>query len=257
MAVEGVKGAADPSALVETRDLRKNFGKLEVLRGISTAVAPSAVLALIGPSGCGKSTFLRCLNRLEEPTGGEVLFQGASITGVTDMNALRRQIGMVFQRFNLFPHLTALENIALAPRQVLGLGRAEAEARARELLDRVFLHTKAAAYPSQLSGGQQQRVAIARALAMQPAVMLFDEPTSALDPELVGEVLAVIRDLAQDGMTMCIATHEMAFAEEVAHRVLFLDEGLIAEEGPPHEIFRAPKNERTREFLARVIGRGA
>jgi ABC-type polar amino acid transport system ATPase subunit len=246
-----------PNAVLETRDLRKSFGKLEVLRGISTAVAPSEVRALIGPSGCGKSTFLRCLNRLEEPTGGTVLFRGAPITGPgADVNALRRQIGMVFQRFNLFPHLTALENVALAPRQVLGLPRAEAEERARELLDRVFLEAKAEVYPSQLSGGQQQRVAIARALAMQPAVMLFDEPTSALDPELVGEVLAVIRDLAQDGMTMFIATHEMAFAEEVAHRVLFLDEGRIAEEGPPHEIFRAPRNERTREFLARVIGRG-
>ncbi len=244
-------------SLIETRELRKSFGKLAVLRGVSTAVAPSEVVALIGPSGCGKSTFLRCLNRLEEPSGGTVRFRGQVISGPeADVNGLRRQIGMVFQRFNLFPHLTALENVAVAPRQVLGLARGEAEARARDLLDQVFLAAKAGAYPAELSGGQQQRVAIARALAMQPAVMLFDEPTSALDPELVGEVLAVIRDLARDGMTMLIATHEMSFAEEVAHRVVFLDEGLIAEEGEPHAIFRAPKNERTREFLARVIGRG-
>jgi polar amino acid transport system ATP-binding protein len=229
-----------------------------VLRGISTAVAPSEVVALIGPSGGGKSTLLRCLNRLEEPTGGTVLFRGSPITGAgVDVNALRRQIGMVFQRFNLFPHLTALENVALAPQKVLGLSRDAAEARAMELLERVFLETKAGAYPAELSGGQQQRVAIARALAMQPAVMLFDEPTSSLDPELVGEVLAVIRGLAREGMTMCVATHEMAFAEEVAHRVLFLDGGLIAEEGTPREIFRAPKQERTREFLARVIGKGS
>jgi polar amino acid transport system ATP-binding protein len=244
--------------VIEARNLRKSFSKLEVLRGISVSVAPSEVVALIGPSGCGKSTLLRCLNRLEEPTGGTVSFRGSPVAGPgADLNALRRQIGMVFQRFNLFPHLTALENVALAPRQVLGLPREEAETRARALLDRVFLSAKASAYPAELSGGQQQRVAIARALAMQPAVMLFDEPTSALDPELVGEVLAVIGDLAREGMTMCVATHEMAFAEEVAHRVLFLDDGLIAEEGPPREIFHAPKNERTREFLARVIGRGA
>jgi polar amino acid transport system ATP-binding protein len=242
--------------VIETRDLRKSFGKLEVLRGISTAVAQSEVVALIGPSGCGKSTFLRCLNRLEEPSGGTVLFRGAPITGSgIELNALRQQIGMVFQRFHLFPHLTALENVALAPRKVLGLSRGEAEAKARELLERVFLAAKADVYPSELSGGQQQRVAIARALAMQPAVMLFDEPTSSLDPELVGEVLEVIADLARGGMTMCIATHEMGFAEEVAHRVLFMENGVIAEEGPPTEIFRAPKNERTREFLARVIGR--
>jgi ABC-type polar amino acid transport system ATPase subunit len=244
--------------VLEARELRKSFGKLEVLRGISTAVAPSEVVALIGPSGCGKSTLLRCLNRLEEPSGGAVLFRGAPITGPgVDVNALRRQIGMVFQRFNLFPHLTALENVALAPRKVLGLSREAAEARARDLLDQVFLAAKANAYPDELSGGQQQRVAIARALAMQPAVLLFDEPTSSLDPELVGEVLAVIGDLAREGMTMCVATHEMAFAEEVAHRVLFLDGGVIAEEGAPQEIFRAPKNDRTREFLARVIGKGA
>jgi ABC-type polar amino acid transport system ATPase subunit len=244
--------------VLETRELQKSFGRLPVLRGISTAVAPSEVVALIGPSGCGKSTFLRCLNRLEEPTGGQVWFQGAPITGAgIDLNSLRQQIGMVFQRFNLFPHLTALENVALAPRQVLRLPRPEAEARARQLLDRVFLSQKAGAYPAELSGGQQQRVAIARALAMQPKVMLFDEPTSSLDPELVGEVLAVIGDLARDGMTMYIATHEMSFAEEVAHRVLFLDDGRIAEEGVPQELFRAPKQERTREFLARVIGRAA
>ncbi len=242
--------------VIEARELRKSFGKLEVLRGITTAVAPSEVVALIGPSGGGKSTLLRCLNRLEEPSGGTVLFRGAPITGPgVDLNAIRRQIGMVFQRFNLFPHLTALENVALAPQTVLGLSRDAAEARAMELLDRVFLETKAGAYPAELSGGQQQRVAIARALAMQPAVMLFDEPTSSLDPELVGEVLAVIRDLALEGMTMCVATHEMAFAEEVAHRVMFLDGGLIAEEGAPREIFREPKQDRTREFLARVIGK--
>jgi ABC-type polar amino acid transport system ATPase subunit len=245
-----------PDALIEARELQKSFGKLEVLRNVSLAVAPSEVVALIGPSGGGKSTLLRCMNRLEEPTGGTILFRGQPITGPgVDLNALRRQIGMVFQRFNLFPHLTVLDNVALAPRNVLGLSRDEAEDRARELLDQVFLASKAEAYPGELSGGQQQRVAIARALAMQPAVMLFDEPTSSLDPELVGEVLAVIRDLAHEGMTMCVATHEMAFAEEVAHRVVFLDSGRIAEEGPPHVIFRAPKNDRTREFLARVIGK--
>jgi ABC-type polar amino acid transport system ATPase subunit len=242
--------------LLEIRDLHKSFGKLEVLRGISVDVRESEVLALIGPSGCGKSTLLRCVNRLEAPTSGRIRFRSADIAGsAAAINQLRREIGMVFQRFNLFPHLTALQNVTLAPRRVLGMPAAQAEREGMELLEQVHLGAKADNYPGELSGGQQQRVAIARALALRPTVMLFDEPTSALDPELVGEVLEVMRDLASEGRTMLIATHEMGFAREVAGRVLFLDGGLIAEEGPPEQIFQAPKQERTREFLTRVLQR--
>jgi polar amino acid transport system ATP-binding protein len=242
--------------LLEIRDLHKSFGKLEVLRGISVDVREREVLALIGPSGCGKSTLLRCVNRLEAPTSGSIRFRGTDIAGSAgEINRVRREIGMVFQRFNLFPHLTALQNVTLAPRRVLGMPAAQAEREGMELLEQVHLGAKADNYPGELSGGQQQRVAIARALALRPTVMLFDEPTSALDPELVGEVLEVMRDLANEGRTMLIATHEMGFAREVAGRVLFLDAGLIAEEGPPEQIFQSPKLERTREFLTRVLQR--
>lgn len=241
---------------VSVRDLHKHFGRLEVLKGIDLEVGDDEVVVFIGPSGCGKSTLLRCLNGLEVPTAGEVRVCGMSLTdGKADVNALRRRVGMVFQRFNLFPHLTALQNVTLAPRKVLGLPEAEAEARARALLERVGLAAKADTFPDHLSGGQQQRVAIARALAMQPELMLFDEPTSALDPELVGEVLQAMRDLAGEGMTMCVVTHEMAFAEEVAHRVLFMDQGQILEQGPPQKVLRSPEHPRAREFLARVLER--
>jgi ABC-type polar amino acid transport system ATPase subunit len=241
---------------IQIADLHKHFGKLHVLRGITTEVQRGEVVVLIGPSGCGKSTLLRCLNRLEQPTSGSIRVNGIEVTSPqADLRAVRRQVGMVFQRFHLFPHLTARENVALAPRHVLKIAEEEAQEQAQELLKRVGLANKAEAFPAQLSGGQQQRVAIARALAMQPQVMLFDEPTSALDPELVGEVLEVMRDLAREGMTMCVVTHEMAFAEEVAHRVLFLDEGLIIEEGSPQQMFNAPRHERTRTFLQRVLER--
>ena len=246
--------AVAPSPILAIRDLRKSFGKLDVIKGISLDVREGEVIALIGASGSGKSTLLRCLNRLEAPTGGAIRFRGQE-TGPRDLNRLRRDIGMVFQRFNLFPHLTALENVTLAPRSVLGKPAHEAEREGRELLAQVHLSAKADNYPGELSGGQQQRVAIARALALRPAVLLFDEPTSALDPELVGEVLEVMRDLAAAGRTMLVATHEMGFAREVAGRVLFLDNGVILEEGPPEQIFEAPEQERTREFLARVLNR--
>jgi len=233
--------------------LHKSFGRLEVLRGIDLEVCEGEVVGLIGTSGSGKSTLLRCINRLEAPTSGIVRFRNAEITE-RSVNTFRREIGMVFQRFNLFPHLTALENVILAPCKVLKMPDHEARIEGRRLLEQVKLGAKADNFPGELSGGQQQRVAIARALALKPAVMLFDEPTSALDPELVGEVLEVIRDLAQEGRTMLVATHEMGFCREVAHRVLFLDGGLILEEGHPEQIFSAPKEERTREFLARVLG---
>jgi len=240
--------------LAEVKNLHKSFGKLQVLRGVDLALQNGEVVVLVGPSGCGKSTLLRCLNGLELATEGTVTVSGLRLGDPrTDLNTIRRKVGMVFQRFNLFPHLSALENVTLAPCKVLGIDRAEAEAQARELLERVHLGHKADSYPSQLSGGQQQRVAIARALAVKPELMLFDEPTSALDPELVGEVLEVMRDLARGGMTMCVATHEMVFAEEVAHRVAFLDHGKIIEEGAPHAIFQNPTHPRTREFLARVL----
>lgn len=240
--------------MIKVRNLCKRFGQLEVLRGINCYVAPKEVVVIIGPSGSGKSTFLRCLNFLERPTSGEVIINGVSLTDPrTDLNKIRQEVGMVFQRFNLFPHKTALENIILAPMKVRGLSRKQAEEIAYSLLAKVGLSDKAYAYPDQLSGGQQQRVAIARALAMHPKVMLFDEPTSALDPEMVGEVLAVMKDLAKEGMTMIVVTHEMSFAREVGDRVLFMDEGKILEEGPPEEVFGRPQNERLRTFLRRVL----
>ena len=240
--------------VIRVKALTKRFGQLAVLRGIDCAIKASEVVCVIGPSGSGKSTFLRCLNGLEEASGGEVLVHGVSVHEPrTDVDALRSEIGMVFQRFNLFPHKTVLENITLAPTKVRGLTAAQAHLRAQELLDKVGLIDKIDAYPNQLSGGQQQRVAIARALAMQPRIMLFDEPTSALDPEMVGEVLAVMQALAEEGMTMVVVTHEMGFARQVADRVLFIDEGLVVEEGTPADIFDKPQEERTRKFLSKVL----
>jgi len=243
---------SDP--ILTIADLHKSFHRLEVLKGISLEMREREVVALIGASGSGKSTLLRCVNGLETLTSGTIRFRGAEVTP-SNLNQVRREIGMVFQRFNLFPHLTALENVTLAPRKVLGIAPAQAKAEGRELLERVRLSPKADNYPGELSGGQQQRVAIARALALHPALMLFDEPTSALDPELVGEVLEVMGDLAREGATMLIATHEMGFAREVSSRVLFLDSGRVLEEGPPAQVLGAPREERTREFLARVLHR--
>ena len=240
--------------VIRVEGLTKNFGSLRVLRGIDCTVSASEVVCVIGPSGSGKSTFLRCLNGLEEASGGRVLVHGISVhDNGTDIDALRSEIGMVFQRFNLFPHKTVMENIALAPMKVRGLSPAQANERAHALLDKVGLLDKIDAYPNQLSGGQQQRVAIARALAMQPAIMLFDEPTSALDPEMVGEVLSVMQTLAEEGMTMIVVSHEMGFARRVADRVLFMDEGLIVEAGTPSEIFDTPAEDRTRRFLSSVL----
>jgi polar amino acid transport system ATP-binding protein len=234
--------------------LTKNFDDLQVLRGIDCSVKASEVVCVIGPSGSGKSTFLRCLNGLEEASSGRVLVHGISVHDKhTDIDALRSEIGMVFQRFNLFPHKTVLENITLAPAKVRGVPEEEARTQARDLLIKVGLLDKIDAYPNQLSGGQQQRVAIARALAMQPAIMLFDEPTSALDPEMVGEVLSVMQTLAEEGMTMLVVSHEMGFARRVAHRVLFMDEGLMVEEGAPEELFDHPREERTQRFLNSIL----
>jgi len=236
--------------MVEVRDLHKQFGALHVLKGVSLQVERGEVVVIIGPSGSGKSTLLRCLNRLEEPTSGTIFIRGEEITDPrAKLPRIRRHIGMVFQLFNLFPHMTVLENVMEGPRTVLGMPRAEAEARALELLRKVGLEDKARNKPATLSGGQQQRVAIARALAMSPDVMLFDEVTSALDPELVGEVLAVMRNLAEEGMTMLVVTHEMGFAQRVADRVVFLDQGVIAEQGSPEQIFTRAQQERTRQFL--------
>ncbi len=240
--------------VIQIQDLHKTFGKNEVLKGINLEIGEGEVIALIGASGSGKSTLLRCVNRLETPTSGTIAYQGEPISAA-NINQVRREIGMVFQRFNLFPHLTAADNIALAPRKVLGTDGATARSEATELLRQVKLEQKADSFPGELSGGQQQRVAIARSLGLKPKVMLFDEPTSALDPELVGEVLEVMRELAKSGMTMIVATHEMGFAREVAHRVIFLDNGRILEEGPPDQVLGNPKEERTREFLARVLNR--
>jgi polar amino acid transport system ATP-binding protein len=239
---------------IRIRDLHKSFGSLEVLRGIDFHVEPGEVVCIIGPSGSGKSTLLRCVNLLEEPTSGSVSVAGVELTDPEcDIDAVRRGIGMVFQQFNLFPHLTALGNVTIAQRKVLRRPRAEAERIARENLDRVGLADKVGAYPAQLSGGQQQRVAIARALALGPKVMLFDEPTSALDPELVGDVLGVMRGLAVEGMTMLVVTHEMSFAREVADRVVFMDGGVVVEDGPPSQVITDPRHERTRTFLSRVL----
>jgi polar amino acid transport system ATP-binding protein len=245
------------SALLSLEGVRKSFGKVEVLRGIDLAVAEHEVVCLIGASGSGKSTLLRCVNLVERIDAGRILLDGDEITrpGV-DANRVRRRIGIVFQAFNLFPHMTVLRNVTLAPRSVLDRPRADAEARARELLARFGLADKAAEYPDRLSGGQQQRAAIVRALAMEPELMLLDEVTSALDPELVSEVLEVIRELAAGGMTMLIATHEMGFAREIADRVCFLDEGVVLEQGPPEQIFTAPQQPRTQQFLQRIVAAG-
>ncbi|MGH8776533.1 MAG: amino acid ABC transporter ATP-binding protein [Jiangellaceae bacterium] len=242
------------SPVIEIRDLHKSFGSLEVLKGIDFAVDEREVVCVIGPSGSGKSTLLRCVNQLEEPTSGTVLIEGVDVTDPDCyIDAVRAKIGMVFQQFNLFPHLSVLRNLTIAQQRVLGRGKAEAVRIARENLDRVGLAEKEQAYPAHLSGGQQQRVAIARALSMDPDMMLFDEPTSALDPELVGEVLAVMRKLADEGMTMMVVTHEMAFAREVADRVVFMDAGAIVEQGDPETVLGEPTHARTREFLARVL----
>ena len=241
-------------AKVRVNNLHKSFGRLEVLRGIDLEVREGEVVCLIGPSGSGKSTFLRCLNFLETPTSGEVEVDGHILTdGKADLNKIRENIGMVFQQFNLFPHLNVLDNITMAPLDRKKLDKAAAEQKARALLERVGLADKASVYPAQLSGGQQQRVAIARALAMDPDIMLFDEPTSALDPEMVGEVLAVMRQLADGGMTMVVVTHEMGFAREVADRVIFMDEGVIVEQGDPADIFANPCEKRTIDFLNTVL----
>jgi len=243
--------------MIKTNNLKKNFGHLEVLKGITTEIKTGEVVAIIGPSGSGKSTFLRCLNLMEEPTSGEVIFKEQNLTTKEDknfnINKVREHIGMVFQHFNLFPHKTVLENIALAPSLVKKKDKQEAEQKAIELLKRVGLLDKKDVYPNKLSGGQKQRVAIARALAMEPDVMLFDEPTSALDPEMVKEVLLVIEALAKTGMTIIIVTHEMGFAKQVANRVMFMDDGIILEEGVPSDIFENPKEERTKEFLEKVM----
>jgi polar amino acid transport system ATP-binding protein len=244
-------------ALVEIKDVRKRYGSLEVLRGLSLGVEAHQVVCLIGPSGCGKSTLLRCINGLEPIQGGEIRLHDDRVSGPgVDLDALRRDVGIVFQSFNLFPHMTVLENVTLAPIQVRKLPRREAGERAMTLLSRIGLDHKAAEYPDHLSGGQQQRVAIVRALAMDPMVLLLDEITSALDPELVAEVLNIVRDLARDGMTMLLATHEMGFAREVASKVCFLEAGVVHEEGPPERIFKEPESERTRAFLKRIIEAG-
>lgn len=239
--------------MIVVKDLYKNFGDNEVLKGINTRVKEQEVVSVIGPSGSGKSTFLRCLNMLEEITSGDVLIEGVSITDKsTDINKLRSEVGMVFQHFNLFPHMTVIENIALGPMMVHKLSKEEAHAIGHDLLKKVGLSDKVNDYPEKLSGGQKQRVAIARSLAMKPKIMLFDEPTSALDPELVGEVLEVMKELAEEGMTMVVVTHEMNFAREVCDRVLFFDEGIIMEEGTPDVVFSNPTHERTKSFLSKV-----
>ena len=242
--------------IISVKDLEKHFnaGAVHALNGVSVDIERSEVLVVIGPSGSGKSTFLRCLNLLEKPTGGSVIFEGTDITAPgVNINVMRRRMGMVFQHFNLFPHMTVLRNLTLGPTQLLKKSQAEADRKAMQLLERVGLADRADAYPSQLSGGQKQRIAIVRALCMEPDVMLFDEPTSALDPEMVGEVLDVMKELAHEGMTMVVVTHEMGFAREVADRVLFMDNGQIVEEGTPEAIFEHPRSERLQSFLAKVL----
>ena len=240
--------------MIYVKDLHKYFGQNEVLKGVDYHIKKGEVVVVIGPSGSGKSTFLRCLNLLEEPTKGEIIFEDKNITDKNiDINKMREKMGMVFQQFNLFPHKTVLENITIAPINVKNKSKTEAEEKAKELLKRVGLLDKASAYPASLSGGQKQRIAIARALAMEPDVMLFDEPTSALDPEMVGEVLGVMKDLAKEGMTMVVVTHEMGFAREVGDRIIFMDGGNIVEQGTPEEIFDNPKNPRTKDFLSKVL----
>ena len=239
---------------ISVKGLKKNFGKLQVLKGMDVEIREGEVVCLIGPSGSGKSTFLRCLNRLEDITDGTVVVDGYQISDKSiDINKVRENIGMVFQHFNLFPHLSVLENITMAPVELKKMSKDEADKKAKELLKTVGLEEKADVYPAQLSGGQKQRVAIARALAMNPDIMLFDEPTSALDPEMVGEVLEVMKRLAAEGMTMVVVTHEMGFAKEVAHRVIFMDDGVIVEEGKPKEVFGNPQNSRTIDFLNKVF----
>ena len=239
--------------MIKITNLQKNFGNLHVLKGVNLSIAEQEVLVIIGPSGCGKSTLLRCMNFLEEPTGGTVAIDGVVLKNDESINDVRKEVGMVFQRFNLFPHMTVLENLMLAPMKVRGVDKAEAEATAKMYLEKVGLADKANNYPEQLSGGQQQRVAIARALCMKPKVMLFDEPTSALDPEMINEVLDVMKALANEGMTMVVVTHEMGFAREVGDRVIFLYEGNILEEGTPDEIFSNAKEERTKSFLSKIL----
>lgn len=240
--------------LIKVEGLQKSFGNIKVLCGIDAEIHKGEVAVVIGPSGSGKSTFLRCLNLLEQPTGGHIFFEGTEITDPkVDINKHREKMGMVFQQFNLFPHMTIMKNLTLAPIKLLGKSKEEAEAKAHELLQKVGLDDRAGAYPSQLSGGQKQRVAIVRALCMEPDVMLFDEPTSALDPEMVGEVLEVMKQLAADGMTMVVVTHEMGFAREVGDTLMFIDDGKILEQGDPREVFASPKNERLKEFLSKVI----
>lgn len=240
--------------MIEVKDLKKQFGKLAVLKGISETIERSEKVVIIGPSGSGKSTFLRCLNLLEQPTSGSIRFKGLEITDKkVDIDAVRQKMGMVFQHFNLFPHLTVLENIMLAPVTLKLMTKEQAREQAFTLLKRIGLEDKAGVYPSQISGGQKQRIAIVRSLAMKPEVMLFDEPTSALDPEMVGEVLALMKELAEEGMTMAVVTHEMGFAREVADKVLFMDDGLVAEKGMPEQIFNHPQNKRLQQFLQRVL----
>ena len=240
--------------IIRVDNLQKSFGKVDVLKGVNAEIKKGDVMVVIGPSGSGKSTFLRCLNRLEEPTGGQIYFNGTDITDKKcNINIHRQKMGMVFQQFNLFPHMTVLRNMTVGPMKLLGKSKEEAESKAMALLERVGLAERADAYPSQLSGGQKQRIAIVRALCMDPEVLLFDEPTSALDPEMVGEVLEVMKELAREGMTMVVVTHEMGFAKEVGTEVVFIDEGIIIEQAPPEEFFKSPKNPRLRDFLSKVL----
>ena len=240
-------------AMIKITDLRKSYGNLDVLKGIDLTIAEREVVVIIGPSGSGKSTLLRCINYLEEPTGGSIVIDGIPLTGEANINEIRKEVGMVFQRFNLFPHMTILKNLTLAPMKLQGMSEKDAKELAMQYLERVGLSDKADAYPSQLSGGQKQRIAIVRSLAMDPDVILFDEPTSALDPEMVGEVLELMKKLAQEGMTMVVVTHEMGFAKEVASRVIFMDDGQIVEEAEPEEFFGNPKNPRLKEFLSKIL----
>lgn len=242
------------NVLIEVENLQKSFGDNQVLKGVDAKIRKGDVMVVIGASGSGKSTFLRCLNRLEEPTGGAIYFEGVDITNPkVNINIHRQKMGMVFQQFNLFPHMTVLKNMIIGPMKLLNVNKVDAEKRAMELLERVGLADKANAYPSQLSGGQKQRIAIVRALCMNPEVMLFDEPTSALDPEMVGEVLDVMKQLAKEGMTMVVVTHEMGFAREVGTEIVFIDDGVILEQGPPGEFFSNPKNQRLKNFLSKVL----
>ena len=239
--------------MIKITDLKKSFGELHVLNGVNLTIAAKEVVVIIGPSGSGKSTLLRCINYLEEPTGGSIVIDGIPLNGEANINEVRKEVGMVFQRFNLFPHMDVMQNLMLAPMKVRGIKKEEAEATATKYLQKVGLLDKAHSYPDQLSGGQQQRVAIARALCMKPKALLFDEPTSALDPEMVNEVLDVMKELANEGMTMAVVTHEMGFAREVGDRVVFVDGGIIQEEGTPEELFKNPKTERCKSFLSKIL----